>query len=94
MFEAHMRRLRFDLPLADGDSEKDKQRCRRKWRALLLAVKFKLESIESYIEIFEETFSAHIVLPDGVTVGQHARSAIDAAYKGQPMPSLLPAPKK
>ena len=94
IFEAHFRRLRFDLPLPDGTSEKDRQKCRQKWRALLLAVKSKLEAVESHIETFEEAFLSHIVMPDGLTVAQHARPQIEAAYKGEPMQSLLPAPPK
>ena len=39
VFEAHLRRLRFDLPLPTGDTERDRQQCRQKWRALLLAIK-------------------------------------------------------
>ena len=94
IFEAHLRRLRFDLPLPDGSSEKDKQKCRQKWRALLLAIKSKLESVESHIETFEEAFLSHIVMPDGLTVAQHTKPRIEAAYKGKSMQSLLPAPPK
>ena len=94
IFEAHLRRLRSDLPLPDGDSEKDRQKCRQKWRALLLAIKSKLEAVESHIETFEEAFLSHIVMPDGLTVGTPARPQIAAAYKGEPMQSLLPAPPK
>jgi hypothetical protein len=94
VFEAHLRRLRFDLPLPTGDTERDRQQCRQKWRALLLAIKSKLESVESHIETFEEAFLAHIVMPDGMTVIQHTRPGIEAAYKGEPMPPLLPAPSK
>ena len=94
IFEAHLRRLRFDLPLPDGKSEKDKQECRRAWRSLLLTIKSKLESIETRIETFEEAFLSHIVMPDGLTVAQHTRPQIAAAYKGEPMQSLLPAPPK
>lgn len=49
VFEAYNRRLRFDLPLPSGDSEKEKQLCRARWRALLLCIKAKLESVESKI---------------------------------------------
>lgn len=92
VFEAHDRRLRFDLPLPSGDSEKEKQLCRARWRALLLCVKAKLESVESKIETFEEAFLAHIVLPDGATVGSHAIPAIAASYKGEKLVPLLPGP--
>lgn len=94
VFEAEDRRLRFDLPLPQGDSDKIAQSRRQKWRALLLAIKSKLESVESGIETFEEAFLAHVVMPDGITVGQHARSGIESAYKSQKMQALLPAPPK
>src|SRR6185437_13211207 len=64
----------------------------QKWRALLLAIKSKLESVSSGIESCEEAFLAHVVMPDGITVGQHARPRIESAYKGAPMMALLPGP--
>lgn len=42
------------------------------------------------IESFEEAFLAHIVLPDGATVGSHAIPAIAASYKGEKLVPLLP----
>lgn len=41
---------------------------RRRWRCLLLAIKAKLESVESRIETFDEAFLAHIVTPGGRTI--------------------------
>lgn len=35
VFEAHDRRLHFDLPLPANDGEKDRQRARRRWRVSL-----------------------------------------------------------
>jgi len=93
VFEARDRRLRFDLPLPAGESEKDAQVQRQRWRALLLCIKAKLESVESKIETFEEAFLAHVVLPDGKTVAEHAIPAIANAYQGGPMQPLLPAPQ-
>jgi len=93
VFEAAGRRIRFDLPVPSGETDKDRQIQRQRWRALLLCIKAKLESVESKIETFEEAFLAHVVLPDGVTVGQHTRPAIEAAYSGKDMPTLLPSPK-
>lgn len=97
VFEASDRRIRFDLPLPKGESDKENQARRQKWRALLLCIKAKLESVDSKIETFEEAFLAHVVLPDGLTMGQHARPAIEQAYKTGAMTPLLPAltgPKK
>jgi hypothetical protein len=91
VFEAHERRVRFDLQVPTA--EKDGQQRRQRWRALLLCIKAKLESVESKIESFEEAFLAHVVMPDGVTVGTHTKGMIGTAYKTGQMVPLLPAPK-
>lgn len=93
IFEAVNRRIRFDLPLPIGESVKDQQKRRACWRALLLCIKAKLESVESNIETFEEAFLSHVVMPDGMTVGQHTRPMISQAYKEGKMVPLLPSPK-
>jgi hypothetical protein len=64
---------------------------RQRWRALLLVIKAKLESVESEIETLEEAFLAHIVVPDGGTVGEWLTPQIALAYEGGNMPALLPA---
>jgi hypothetical protein len=92
MFEAHSRRIRFDLPLPESSPKHDQLR-RSRWRALLLVIKAKLESVESKIETFEEAFLAHVVMPDGVTIGQHAKPSIARAYSENRMVPLLPGPK-
>jgi hypothetical protein len=53
---------------------------RRRWRALLLVIKAKLEAVESGIVTFEEEFLAHVVMPDGLTVLQHVQQPIERAY--------------
>lgn len=63
---------------------------RRRWRALALAIKAKLEVVASGIATFEEEFAAHIVLPDGSTVGEWLTPQIAEAYESMTMPSLLP----
>jgi hypothetical protein len=67
------------------------QEIRRMWRALALVIKAKLEAVESRITTFENEFMAHIVLPDGKTVGQHIVPAIADAYSTGKLPRLLPA---
>ena len=62
------------------------QACRQRWRALALAIKAKLEAVEAGIATFEEEFLAHIVLPDGSTVGQHVLPKVEAAYLTGQMP--------
>lgn len=73
------------------------QACRQRWRALALAIKAKLEAVECGITEFEEEFMAHIVLPNGDTVGRMMRPQIEHAYAtGQQPPGiagLLPAPE-
>lgn len=63
---------------------------RRLWRALLLAIKAKLELTASGITSLETEFLAHIVLPDGRTVAEHAVPAIAAAYETGEVRGLLP----
>lgn len=67
------------------------QATRQRWRALNLVIKAKLEAVESGISEFEEEFLAHVVLPDGSTVGQWMRPQIETVYATGRMPSMLPA---
>lgn len=66
------------------------QAVKQKFRALALAVKAKLESVDAGIETFEEAFLAHIVMPDGVTVSEHVLPRIAQAYESGQVPQLLP----
>lgn len=67
------------------------QACRQRWRALNLAVKAKLEAVDAGITTFEEEFLAHIVLPDGTTVGDRMVPAVGEAYlTGGALPALMP----
>jgi len=67
------------------------QACRQRWRALSLAVKAKLEAVDSGIATFEEEFLAYICLPDGETVGQKVLPGVNAIYSTGAMRPLLPA---
>lgn len=77
----------------DRAEEAFEQACRQRWRALALAIKAKLEAVESGIAEFEEEFMAHIVLPSGETVGQWMRPQIESAYGSGRMPPLLEGPR-
>lgn len=66
------------------------QEIRSRWRALALVIKAKLEAVESGITEFEDEFLAHIVLPNGQTMSEHARPLIARAYDTGQMPPLLP----
>lgn len=63
---------------------------RQIWRALALVVKAKLEVVDAGISTFEEEFLAHIVLPNGSTVGENIGPAIARAYAENTMPELMP----
>jgi hypothetical protein len=76
-FRAKGRLIRFHLPMPNGKEfhgtelqiEKLFQaECRRRWRALLLVMKAKLEAVDSGITTFEQEFYAHTILPGGMTV--------------------------
>jgi hypothetical protein len=73
----------------EGDNLYD-QEIRRRWRALLLVIKAKLEAVESGITTFEQEFLAHLVTPDGTTVGEWAAPQLERMYKNNRMPPLLP----
>lgn len=64
------------------------QACRQRWRALLLVIKAKLEAVDAGITTFEEEFLAHIVLPNGQTVGATFIPQIGNAYATGQMPTL------
>jgi hypothetical protein len=70
------------------------QAVRQRWRALALVIKAKLEAVETGIATFEEEFLAHILLPNGRTVGEFMLPQIDIAYTRGTMPPLLPMPAK
>jgi hypothetical protein len=65
--------------------------CRSAWRALMLAIKAKLVSVESGVEQFEEAFLAHIVVPGsrGQRFGAMAMRALEEGYSTGKLPPLL-----
>ena len=65
------------------------QAVRQRWRALALVIKAKLEAVDAGITVFEDEFLAHIVLPDGRTVGDTVRPAVAQAYLTGKVPPLL-----
>jgi len=73
----------------DAAAKLYEQAIRQKWRALALVIKAKLEAVESGITEFEDEFLAHIVLPNGQTMGEFAKPQIEHAYSTGEMPSLL-----
>ncbi len=99
-FEMNAKRIKFLMPLPVKHVTKDKrgylmsekkveQSTRSKWRALVLAIKAKLESVEAGIATFEQEFMAHILLPNGQTVGDIVLPEIENSYSNKQMPPLL-----
>lgn len=93
-FRAEGRVVKFVIPLPARDAysteAKHHQATRSRWRATLLVIKAKLESIESKIETFDEAFLPHIVLPDGQTVGAWLNPQVALAFQHGAMPKMLP----
>jgi hypothetical protein len=78
--------VRFILPLPKDKSE---QNHRERWRALLLCIKAKLETVESGITSFEEEFLPHIVTPRGDTFGEWAVPQLREMAKSGQLPRTI-----
>lgn len=103
-FRAHGRFVRFEVPVPDvaefrrtpkgkvrGPADAERARdaeIRRRWRALVLVVKSKLEAVESEIVTFEEEFLAHLVMPNGETLGSEVVPMVATAYETGLMPTF------
>lgn len=70
-------------------SERYEQEVRERWRALVLCIKAKLESVESKIETFEEAFLPHIVTTTGQTIGELVLPQLPVISETGRMPKLL-----
>jgi hypothetical protein len=80
---------------AKQQDEVYEQEVRRRWRALNLAVKAKLEAVDTGIATFDDEFLAYLVLPGNQTVGQlMGDGRLDAALASGTMPPLLPSGKR
>jgi hypothetical protein len=66
------------------------QATRQRWRALALVIKAKLEAVDTGITVFEDEFLAHIMLPNGRTVGETIGAQLDDVYAGSKMLELMP----
>jgi hypothetical protein len=94
VFRAQSRHVRFMLPLPTAKDrfntpDQREKEVRRRWRSLVMCIKAKLESVATGIETFEESFMAHVVLPNGMTIAEHAKPLIEQAYTDGKMPPLL-----
>lgn len=104
MCELEGRMLRFEVYAVDSAQfeqtasgrsrtpEAIKKACateeKRRWRAQLLILKAKLEAIAGGDATVDSEFLAHIMLPNGGTVGQAMGPKLDAAYRTGEMPTL------
>jgi hypothetical protein len=55
----------------------------------MLAIKAKLEVVETGISTFEAEFLPHTVMPDGRTVAEHVMPLVDQAIAAGQMPKTL-----
>jgi hypothetical protein len=65
------------------------QACRQRWRAMALVIKAKLEAVDTGITTLETEFLAHILLPNGRTVGEMAIPEITKCYADGIMPRSI-----
>jgi hypothetical protein len=75
---------------AEAREREYEQAVRQRWRALALVIKAKLEAVEAGISDVESEFLAHVMLPNGSTVGEWAQPQLDAVYQTGQMLALLP----
>lgn len=91
MLAGRLIKLRIELP---GDASD--QRRRAVWRGLGLVVKAKIEAVAQGITTVEQEWLAHVVLPDGSTVGDWVEPQLKVAYEKGRMPTeplLLEGPR-
>lgn len=92
-FRLHDRIVRFVIALPDrkkfDDGVRFERAERQRWRALLLVIKAKLESVENAIETFEHAFLSQIVMPNDQTVADIVLPQIAESYKSGRMPKAL-----
>jgi hypothetical protein len=82
MLAGRLIKLRIEIP---GDA--NDQRRRAVWRGLGLVVKAKIEAVAQGITSVEQEWLAHVVLPDGSTVGDWIEPQLKVAYDKGRMPT-------
>ncbi|WP_449411448.1 hypothetical protein [Methylobacterium komagatae] len=91
MLAGRLIKLRIEIP---GDA--NDQHRRAIWRAIGLVVKAKIEAVAQGITTVEQEWLAHVVLPDGSTVGDWVEPQSKIAYDKGRMPTeplLLEGPR-
>jgi hypothetical protein len=69
------------------------QAIRQRWRALVLAVKAKLEAVSIGISTVEKEFMAFVMMPDGRQLADHVLPVLGEMVKTGKMPLMLQGPK-
>ncbi|WP_345820183.1 hypothetical protein ABC766_29705 [Methylobacterium fujisawaense] len=82
MLAGRLIRLRIEIP---GDASEQKRWAI--WRAIHLVVKAKIEAVAQGITTVEQEWLAHVVLPDGSTVGDWVEPQLQVAYDKGQMPT-------
>jgi len=102
-FERLMIQITVDLPKKENFSKTDtgrsrktsiaddayNQAVRQRWRALLLAIKAKLEAVESGISTVEKEFLAFVILPNGKSLGDSLIPELKRVAGTGKMPQML-----
>lgn len=90
-FRMKNRTIRFAMPMPDENASDAayQQGTRSRWRALLLVIKGKLESVELGVESLDEAFMGQIVMPDNQTVAEWMTPQLDTIFQQGKMPPLL-----
>lgn len=65
------------------------QAVKQRWRALLLAIKAKLEAIECGISTIEKEFMAFVMMPDGRSLSDHIVPRLYEIVNTGKMPKML-----
>lgn len=74
---------------ANQQLQEFEQDVRQKWRALLLAIKAKLEAVQSGISTIEKEFLAFVMMPDGKRLFEHIEPRLTEMVADGKMPKLL-----
>lgn len=53
----------------------------------------KFAIVDAGIDTFDQAFLAHVMLPDGRTVGDWAAEALPSALEGRALPPLIDGPR-
>lgn len=93
-FQSVNRAVRIKMPLPAPEEYRThlmhEQEIRRRWRALALVIKAKLEAVEAGISTFENEFLGFILTADGRTVGEAIAPQLALEYQsGKPTRFLL-----